>query len=258
MPCVCKVRSAGHECLWAHVCWCLSSTTPPCGLLNQYISTLTHLQLTVVTVAGGCWECNTYKELQFCHHLLTLVSNMYNFISLAEHIICFEDEQGSLISFSLSVFLTAMEAEPSPSHLQTKAYVRQLQVIDNQNLLFEMASKLEPKDMWRDRENLQAISTKPLVPDPINPHTHPFIPHCHRSTQLGCQSSQAPPPNHRTRTFVHENGVNCALSDSVSMLIMTTHSGLDSFLHFFFSRCSRLKGNLSWLHCHQLNWTKPE
>lgn len=41
----------------------------------------------------------------------------------------------------------AMEAEPSPSHLQTKAYVRQLQVIDNQNLLFEMSSKLEPKDM---------------------------------------------------------------------------------------------------------------
>ncbi|XP_059407720.1 rap guanine nucleotide exchange factor-like 1 [Carassius carassius] len=40
-----------------------------------------------------------------------------------------------------------MEAEPSPSHLQTKAYVRQLQVIDNQNLLFEMSSKLEPKDM---------------------------------------------------------------------------------------------------------------
>uniref|UniRef100_A0A667X1J4 Rap guanine nucleotide exchange factor like 1 n=1 Tax=Myripristis murdjan TaxID=586833 RepID=A0A667X1J4_9TELE len=41
----------------------------------------------------------------------------------------------------------AMETEPSPSHLQTKAYVRQLQVIDNQNLLFEMSCKLEPKDM---------------------------------------------------------------------------------------------------------------
>ncbi|TSK77137.1 Rap guanine nucleotide exchange factor-like 1 [Bagarius yarrelli] len=40
-----------------------------------------------------------------------------------------------------------MDAEPSPSHLQTKAYVRQLQVIDNQNLLFEMSCKLEPKDM---------------------------------------------------------------------------------------------------------------
>uniref|UniRef100_A0AAY4D035 Rap guanine nucleotide exchange factor like 1 n=1 Tax=Denticeps clupeoides TaxID=299321 RepID=A0AAY4D035_9TELE len=41
----------------------------------------------------------------------------------------------------------AVEAEPSPSHLQTKAYVRQLQVIDNQNLLFEMSCKLEAKDM---------------------------------------------------------------------------------------------------------------
>uniref|UniRef100_A0A3Q3X1J0 Ras-GEF domain-containing protein n=1 Tax=Mola mola TaxID=94237 RepID=A0A3Q3X1J0_MOLML len=34
----------------------------------------------------------------------------------------------------------------SPSHLQTKAYVRQLQVIDNQNLLFDMSCKMEPKD----------------------------------------------------------------------------------------------------------------
>ncbi|XP_076027596.1 rap guanine nucleotide exchange factor-like 1 [Genypterus blacodes] len=40
----------------------------------------------------------------------------------------------------------AMDTETSPSHLQTKAYVRQLQVIDNQNLLFEMSCKLEPKD----------------------------------------------------------------------------------------------------------------
>lgn len=149
-----------------------------------------------------------------------------------------------------------MEAEPSLSHLQTKAYVRQLQVIDNQNLLFEMSSKLEPKDMWRDQANLQAISTKPLVPDPINPHTHPFIPRWHRSTQLGCQSSQAPPPNHRTRTFVHENGVNCALSDSVSMLIMTTHSGLDSFLPFFFFLAVH-----DWREtcpdCTAISWTEP-
>ncbi|XP_051275872.1 rap guanine nucleotide exchange factor-like 1 [Dicentrarchus labrax] len=40
----------------------------------------------------------------------------------------------------------AMDTETSPSHLQTKAYVRQLQVIDNQNLLFDMSCKLEPKD----------------------------------------------------------------------------------------------------------------
>lgn len=37
-----------------------------------------------------------------------------------------------------------LELEPSPSQLQTKAYVRQLQVIDNQNLLFELSYKLEP------------------------------------------------------------------------------------------------------------------
>lgn len=48
---------------------------------------------------------------------------------------------------SLCLSLAVMDAEPSPSHLQTKAYVRQLQVIDNQNLLFEMSCKLEPKDM---------------------------------------------------------------------------------------------------------------
>lgn len=43
-------------------------------------------------------------------------------------------------------FLVAIDTEMSPSHLQTKAYVRQLQVIDNQNLLFDMSCKLEPKD----------------------------------------------------------------------------------------------------------------
>ncbi|XP_038609789.1 rap guanine nucleotide exchange factor-like 1 [Tachyglossus aculeatus] len=37
-----------------------------------------------------------------------------------------------------------LEMEASPHHLQTKAYVRQFQVIDNQNLLFELSYKLEP------------------------------------------------------------------------------------------------------------------
>ncbi len=68
-------------------------------------------------------------------------------------------------------------------------------------------------------------SNKPTHPPLHSPLT--------RSTQLGCQSSQAPPPNHPMRRFVHENGVHCALSDSVAMLIMTTHSGLDSFLPFY-------------------------
>uniref|UniRef100_A0A8C5U8Z2 Rap guanine nucleotide exchange factor like 1 n=1 Tax=Malurus cyaneus samueli TaxID=2593467 RepID=A0A8C5U8Z2_9PASS len=38
----------------------------------------------------------------------------------------------------------SLEMEASPSQLQTKAYVRQLRVIDNQNLLFELSYKLEP------------------------------------------------------------------------------------------------------------------
>ncbi|NWS20050.1 RPGFL factor, partial [Pachyramphus minor] len=37
-----------------------------------------------------------------------------------------------------------LELEASPAQLQTKAYVRQLRVIDNQNLLFELSYKLEP------------------------------------------------------------------------------------------------------------------
>ncbi|KAH1174179.1 rap guanine nucleotide exchange factor-like 1 [Mauremys mutica] len=36
-----------------------------------------------------------------------------------------------------------LDVEASPSQLQTKAYVRQFQVIDNQNLLFELSYKLE-------------------------------------------------------------------------------------------------------------------
>ncbi|KAH0626865.1 hypothetical protein JD844_002130 [Phrynosoma platyrhinos] len=36
-----------------------------------------------------------------------------------------------------------LEMESSPHQLQTKAYVRQFQVIDNQNLLFELSHKLE-------------------------------------------------------------------------------------------------------------------
>uniref|UniRef100_A0A8C2VUP4 Rap guanine nucleotide exchange factor like 1 n=1 Tax=Chinchilla lanigera TaxID=34839 RepID=A0A8C2VUP4_CHILA len=36
-----------------------------------------------------------------------------------------------------------LDMEASPHHLQTKAYVRQFQVIDNQNLLFDLSYKLE-------------------------------------------------------------------------------------------------------------------
>ncbi|XP_030077717.1 rap guanine nucleotide exchange factor-like 1 [Microcaecilia unicolor] len=37
-----------------------------------------------------------------------------------------------------------LDTESSLNHLQTKAYVRQFQVIDNQNLLFDLSYKLEP------------------------------------------------------------------------------------------------------------------
>uniref|UniRef100_A0A3Q0QXG6 Rap guanine nucleotide exchange factor like 1 n=1 Tax=Amphilophus citrinellus TaxID=61819 RepID=A0A3Q0QXG6_AMPCI len=58
---------------------------------------------------------------------------------------------GELVNFEKMVSEIALNfhrliSETSPSHLQTKAYVRQLQVIDNQNLLFDMSCKLEPKD----------------------------------------------------------------------------------------------------------------
>ncbi|XP_072270921.1 rap guanine nucleotide exchange factor-like 1 [Pyxicephalus adspersus] len=37
-----------------------------------------------------------------------------------------------------------LDTDVSPTHLQNKAYVRQFQVIDNQNLFFELSYKLEP------------------------------------------------------------------------------------------------------------------
>uniref|UniRef100_A0A8C2W9Y9 Rap guanine nucleotide exchange factor like 1 n=1 Tax=Cyclopterus lumpus TaxID=8103 RepID=A0A8C2W9Y9_CYCLU len=43
-------------------------------------------------------------------------------------------------------YRSTLDTETTPPHLQTKAYVRQLQVIDNQNLLFDMSCRLEPKD----------------------------------------------------------------------------------------------------------------
>lgn len=39
-----------------------------------------------------------------------------------------------------------LESESAASHFQIKAYVRQLQVIDNQQLLYDLSYRLEPKD----------------------------------------------------------------------------------------------------------------
>lgn len=74
-----------------------------------------------------------------------------------------------------------------------------------------------------------------LLFPPINPDTQPFILHCHRSTQLVCQSSQAAPPNAERGNLLMKMVWIVLLSDSVSMLIMTTHRDLDSFLLLFFS-----------------------
>ncbi|XP_030649645.1 rap guanine nucleotide exchange factor-like 1 [Chanos chanos] len=82
------------------------------------------------------------KDLTFLHESCkTFHGDLVNFEKMhkvAEMVRCIRRYRSSQLS---------VEAEPSPSHLQTKAYVRQLQVIDNQNLLFEMSCKLEPKDM---------------------------------------------------------------------------------------------------------------
>uniref|UniRef100_A0A8B9RJQ2 Rap guanine nucleotide exchange factor (GEF)-like 1 n=1 Tax=Astyanax mexicanus TaxID=7994 RepID=A0A8B9RJQ2_ASTMX len=90
---------------------------------------------------------NEKVSQHFCSY--SVVNQMLQNLCIAVYIFMIIFIYLSLISlfFSLSLSLVVMEAEPSPSHLQTKAYVRQLQVIDNQNLLFEMSCKLEPKDM---------------------------------------------------------------------------------------------------------------
>lgn len=56
---------------------------------------------------------------------------------------CVQGKKGTLTA-SLPVLASpGLDMEASPHHLQTKAYVRQFQVIDNQNLLFELSYKLE-------------------------------------------------------------------------------------------------------------------
>lgn len=62
------------------------------------------------------------------------------------HLVTLQPVLTQSVFVCLFVCLVAVDTETSPSHLQTKAYVRQLQVIDNQNLLFDMSCKLEPRD----------------------------------------------------------------------------------------------------------------
>uniref|UniRef100_H2RNY6 Rap guanine nucleotide exchange factor like 1 n=1 Tax=Takifugu rubripes TaxID=31033 RepID=H2RNY6_TAKRU len=75
------------------------------------------------------------KDLTFLHESCkTFHGELVNFEKMVSRL------------FTSKKLILSMDTETSPSHLQTKAYVRQLQVIDNQNLLFEMSCKLEPKD----------------------------------------------------------------------------------------------------------------
>lgn len=52
-------------------------------------------------------------------------------------------DKGKLRADTSPFLPPGLDMEASPHHLQTKAYVRQFQVIDNQNLLFELSYKLE-------------------------------------------------------------------------------------------------------------------
>ncbi|XP_050790731.1 rap guanine nucleotide exchange factor-like 1 isoform X1 [Gopherus flavomarginatus] len=78
------------------------------------------------------------KDLTFVHEgsktLLDGLVNVEKLHSIAEKVRTIRKYRSRPLSLDL---------EASPSQLQTKAYVRQLQVIDNQNLLFELSYKLE-------------------------------------------------------------------------------------------------------------------
>ena len=56
---------------------------------------------------------------------------------------CVQGKKGTLTACLPVLTSPGLDMEASPHHLQTKAYVRQFQVIDNQNLLFELSYKLE-------------------------------------------------------------------------------------------------------------------
>ncbi|XP_074835082.1 rap guanine nucleotide exchange factor-like 1 [Carettochelys insculpta] len=78
------------------------------------------------------------KDLTFVHEgsktLLDGLVNLEKLHSIAEKVRTIRKYRSRPLCLDL---------EASPSQLQTKAYVRQFQVIDNQNLLFELSYKLE-------------------------------------------------------------------------------------------------------------------
>ncbi|XP_066837527.1 LOW QUALITY PROTEIN: rap guanine nucleotide exchange factor-like 1 [Anser cygnoides] len=79
------------------------------------------------------------KDLTFLHEgSKTLLDGLVN----VEKLHCIAEKVRTIRKYRSRPL--CLELEASPSQLQTKAYVRQLQVIDNQNLLFELSYKLEP------------------------------------------------------------------------------------------------------------------
>uniref|UniRef100_A0A8C4YJH9 Rap guanine nucleotide exchange factor like 1 n=1 Tax=Gopherus evgoodei TaxID=1825980 RepID=A0A8C4YJH9_9SAUR len=80
------------------------------------------------------------KDLTFVHEgSKTLLDGLVN----VEKLVSPPYPPASWRKRPLDPILPSLDLEASPSQLQTKAYVRQLQVIDNQNLLFELSYKLE-------------------------------------------------------------------------------------------------------------------
>ncbi|XP_061218200.1 rap guanine nucleotide exchange factor-like 1 [Neopsephotus bourkii] len=79
------------------------------------------------------------KDLTFLHEgSKTLLDGLVN----VEKLHCIAEKVRTIRKYRSRPLCLDLEA--SPTQLQTKAYVRQLRVIDNQNLLFELSFKLEP------------------------------------------------------------------------------------------------------------------
>ncbi|KAF0033155.1 hypothetical protein F2P81_015445 [Scophthalmus maximus] len=101
--------------------------------------------LNLELVLQRCSEVQHWvaTEILQCQSLPKRIQLLRKFIKIAA--LC--KQQQDLLSF-LAVVLGLDNPALGRLRLtwETKAYVRQLQVIDNQNLLFDMSCKLEPKD----------------------------------------------------------------------------------------------------------------
>ncbi|XP_019405886.1 PREDICTED: rap guanine nucleotide exchange factor-like 1 isoform X2 [Crocodylus porosus] len=108
--------------------------TDPCRNHKTYREVLTKMKPPIIPFVPLI-----LKDLTFLHEgsktLLDGLVNIEKLHSIAEKVRTIRKYRSRPL---------CLEMESSPSQLQTKAYVRQFQVIDNQNLLFELSYKLEP------------------------------------------------------------------------------------------------------------------